>query len=328
MKITVAKNSIMPILKKASKVSNAKSTVMILGHVAIKSSVGILNITANDSRKTYSESCECSGDDFSMTLDLQKLLRAVNAFKTGDIDIYDDGQVNQGRSKIQIDHLPYDHFPMPNYEKAEKTSLKSSDLNAAIAVVSHAMPVKDVRPMLNGIHLTTGYVVATDGHRLAYLKSDYDGIDLIIPSDAANSINIDGDVYVSENQLIVRNDNSVFSTGLLTSRYVDWRRVLPSGSEDSVFVLRKSLLDALDMCSINESKVLFTIKNGELKLSNNGSEVFVEIESKIDMQIGFNIQYLQDALRMIEKETIEIKFFGESKQILIEDSFVIMPMRV
>lgn len=327
MKLTIDKSSLNNVMKKAAKVASPKSTMPILTHVALDFDGAHLTVTANDSARTYAETIPAEGEPGKCTIEAAKLAKAVSGMRSGDIEITPD-QIKQGRSKLKLESRNYADFPQPDYADAEDSGLTGEQLADAIRVISHAMPQKDVRPMLNGIHLTNGYAVATDGHRMAFVEVPYEGPDIIIPADSARQIgDMGGRVLVSSSQLIIDNDGNRFSTNLVESKYPDWRRVRPTEFESEATLNAGDLLAACKTVQLGGSMAKFEFSDGAVKISNAEAESVADAVVKDSLTVGFNIQYVIDAIVAADAPEITIKL-NASRSSEINGAFVVMPVRL
>jgi DNA polymerase III beta subunit len=327
MKIIIEKSDISATMKRAAKVAPQKSTMPIFTHVALDFDGELLTITANDGVRTYSESVPATGDPGKCTIEAQKLARAVAGMKSGPIEIT-EGQIKQGRSKLKLGSMPFNDFPQPDYEYAKSTTLMSGQLSEAITIVAHAMPQKDVRPMLNGIHLTEGFAVATDGHRLAFWEIDYDGPDITIPADSVRQMpDMDGVVSVSDNQVIIDGNGARFSTNLQSGKYPDWRRVVQKEFGATATVNADDLLAALKTAQLGREIGRFEFTTDTLSVVNDNAEAACDLECDKEITTGFNYQYVIDAVMASGLPNVEIQING-MKSSLINGHFVLMPVRI
>lgn len=327
MKLTIDKNTLNGVMKKAGKVANPKSSMPILSHVALDFDGYVLTITANDSARTYSETVPAEGEPGQCTIESAKLSKAVSGMKSGDIELT-PGQIKQGRSKLKLESRNYADFPQPDYDQAEDSGLTGEQLAEAIAIIGHAMPVKDFRPMLNGIHLTEGFAVATDGHRMAFVPVDYHGPDIIVPADSARQMtDMDGRVMVSANQLIIEGKGSRFSTNLIEQKFPDWRRVRPSEFESEATVNAGDLIAACKTVQLGGDTAKFELSDGQVHISNAGAESAADATVKESLTVGFNVQYVIDAVNAAGTDEITIKL-NVSKSSEINGAFVVMPVRL
>lgn len=327
MKIQTTKDVLAAATKRAAKVARAKSTIPVLSHVAVDFDGETVTITANDSIRTYSEKFPAQGEPGQCTIEADKLAKAANGMKSGEIELTPT-QIKQGRSKIKLESLRYSDFPQPDYGAADDCGITGEQLADAIAFVAHAIPTKDVRHILNGVHLTNGFCVATDGHRLAFTELPYEGPDIIIPADSARQIGaMSGQVKVSDRQLVIDGDSSRFSTGLIEGKYVDWRRVVPKDLAQSVTFDCDAMIAELRTMALGGTLVKMTFADGQIAMVNEGAETAIDFEGQADLVIGYNIQYLIDALSTIGGGAVTMAI-QEGRPCLINDNLIVMPVRL
>lgn len=327
MKIITDKSTFLSVIKKAAKIANGRAMMPIYNHVALSFDGKRCTLTASDSVRTYQEIFEAQGEPGQCTLEAVKLSRAVTNMKSGEIEITDK-KIKQDRTNIKLESMSYDSFPIPDLEKSESCGIDSADLVHAISVISHALPVKDVRIMLNGVHLTKGYAVATDGMRMAYIESKYDGPDVIIPSETIRQFpEIDGAVSVSSNQLIIKGANAIFSTGLVDAKFPDWQRIIPKDFNINLKANSGDLLSAIKTAQIGADMVRFNITKDTAILKNEGAETECNVVSTGDIEIGFMTHFLIDAINAANSSDLDIKM-GDGKACLINDFFIVMPVRL
>ena len=219
-----------------------------------------------------------------------------------------------------------------------------------IGSTSVAMAAQDVRYYLNGCLLETKgnalCVVSTDGHRLAFTKTSIDGLKedfrVIVPRKAvmelqkiisANDEEIT--LNVSQNQINVVGSVFSFTSKLIEGNYPDYEKVFPVGDESKLIVDKNEFNTALSRAS-----VLSNEKYRGLKIeANNPEKESAEEEIKVDysgpeLEIGFNISYLQESLTTIKDLSAEIVFFGQESSCIVKNKenedliHVIMPMRL
>ena len=327
MKIYTTKDVLAAATKRAAKVANVKSTIPVLSHLAVDFDGETVTLTANDSIRTYSEKFPAQGEPGQCTIEADKLAKAANGMKSGEIELTPT-QIKQGRSKLKLESLRYSDFPQPDYGAADDCGITGEQLADAIAFVAHAIPTKDVRHILNGVHLTNGFCVATDGHRLAFCELPYEGPDIIIPADSARQIGaMSGQVKVSDRQLVIDGESSRFSTALIEGKYVDWRRVVPKDLANTITFDGDAMLAELRTMALGGTLVKMTFSDGQIAMQNDGAETAIDFEGQADLVIGYNIQYLIDALSTIGGGTVTMAV-QEGKPCLINDNLIVMPVRI
>lgn len=326
MKIIINKENIIETIKRAAKLAQGKSIIPVLNHIAFKLESGYLTVTACDSTCSYSETIQSEGDDGSFTIEAQKLLKSISAMKQGQIDI-SKGLIKQGKTKIKLESLDYDSYPVPELGKVSKCGINSNDLFFAVDQVSHAMSFKDVRIMLRGIHLTKGHAIATDGLRMATCEVPYDGVDVIVPSDTVKNMpDLTGEVFTSINHLVIRGDNFEFSTNLIDAKFPDWKRIIPGSSDVSLTVSKSDFLAAIKLASIGGDVITLEIEKSKALISSNDASTEIDVISTGDIKIGFMNNLLLDAVNKCDDEIA--MSFATGKACTINGQFYVMPVRL
>jgi len=328
MKLTADKNAIAPAIKKLARVAMKKHSSPVFTHIACDFDGLTLEMTANDGRQTYSVQVEASGEEGRCTLEADKLSRSVQSMSAGEIEL-SDGQVKQSRSRLKLNTIDFDHFPMPDHDQADEMPCSADDLSNALAQVAHCMAKNDVRYYLNGVYLSGDYAVATDGHRLAWAPVGACN-PAILPAESVHQIiGMSGSVSLGESQLIVEQTGERFTTKLVEGKYPDWQKVIPSGATGTITFNREEAIGAIQQALIGGDMMRVSLDDGALVLSNEGAEsaVTVDVDGEVE-QTGVHGQYLLDALKSIDDETVEMRFHGSNKPMLVGDHNVVMPCRI
>jgi len=248
--------------------------------------------------------------------------------KSGIIEITPD-QIKQGRSRLKLESLDYDRFPQPDYEDAADSGVSGEALAVALSTVQHAMGQKDVRPMLNGVHLADGYAVATDGHRMAYVELPYKGPAIIIPAESVRQmIEMAGQVMVSERQIIIQSKHSRFSSGLVDARYPDWERVIPRSFSATATVNVDELTSAIKTVQLGQEQASLKFYADRLVIKNEKGESEIDCECTAETETAFSLGYLLDAIQAAATDTVTIQVGESGRASLIESRFVVMPVRL
>ena len=151
-------------------------------------------------------------------------------------------------------------------------------------------------------------------------------------------------VQVANNQVVFLHENFELRSKVVDGKFPDYQRVVPSGYDKSFEIDRQRLHQALTRAAILTNDkyrgVRFAITAGSLRIacSNNEQEEAqeeLEIDYKYDpLDIGFNVQYVQDVLNNLDIETVTCTFGDANSSMLIsipgDENFkyVVMPMRI
>lgn len=313
-------------IKAAAQTAPAKSTMDIVTFAAIEFNGEDCTVTANNMTSTYSEVFKAEGEPGRAAIKLDKLTKASSA-KASTIEITDE-YLKAGRSKVKMDSVPFDHFPQPEYSKMEPCNISSVQLQMAIKKVAYAMASNDFRVMLNGIHLCNGYVVASDGHRMAFAEIEYDGPSIIIPGESVKGIDkVDGDLFVSDSQIMIKNETQRFTTKLIDAKYADWIRVVPRDCDKTFSFVASDAIDAIRIAMIGGETAEINVSGGRATVKTKGAESEFDCIGD-DFDSAFKCQYLIDVLSMYGSENVSVKCSEIHKPWLIDDHHILMPVRM
>ena len=216
-------------------------------------------------------------------------------------------------------------------------------------------------------------LVATDGHRLALAQSSLDTEvparqEVILPrktvlelqrllkadtqQDAKVASAADGEsnqaaaieMKFAHNQAKFTFSGMEFVTKLVEGKFPDYNRVIPKNHKNSVTLGRQPLLSSLQRAAILTSEkfkgVRVNLEPGSLRIgASNAEQEEAKEEIEVDYEgdaidIGFNVNYLIDALGNMDAEMVRIDLQdgNASALITLPDSpgfkYVVMPMRI
>jgi DNA polymerase-3 subunit beta len=221
-----------------------------------------------------------------------------------------------------------------------------------------SMAHQDVRYYLNGLLLEIDKgklrAVATDGHRLALcdVKADGSGSaghQVIVPRkgvlELQRLLGEDGDLMlaIGSNHMRAQVDSIQFTTKLIDGRFPDYQRVIPKRGDHPVTADREDLRQALYRAAIlsNEKYRGIRMEIGptmRIQAHNpEQEEAEEEVEVSYDgelMEIGFNVNYLLDALDALDGDKAVFQVNDPSSSCLLWDEktagcqYVVMPMRL
>ena len=366
MEFNINKNDLVEPALLASNVSEKRQSIPILSNVLISAAKNSIKITATDLEieyKTTIEGVEVKKEG-EITVSARKLADLVRSIPE-DTKLnfcLIDNQIEIKALKFQADlaTLPVSDFPsIDSADFSSSIKISSSALADMIGSTSVAMAAQDVRYYLNGCLLETKgkalCVVSTDGHRLAFTKTSIDGLKedfrVIVPRKAVMELQkIISTNYeeitlnVCQNQINVVGTEFSFTSKLIEGNYPDYEKVFPVGDESKLIVDKNEFNTALSRASVLSNEkyrgIRLSLNKDLLKIeANNPEKESAEEEIKVDysgpeLEIGFNISYLQESLTTIKDLSAEIVFFGQESSCIVKNKenedliHVIMPMRL
>ena len=368
MKFSITRESFLKPLQTIAGVVERRQTLPVLSNILMSVNQNTLSMTATDLEvemvaKVSVDQSE-SGD---VTVPARKIVDICKALPEGaSIDLTYDAEkqrvsVKSGKSRFNLATLPVTDFPSVDEFSSQFTlQLPQSKLKRLIEKTSFAMAQQDVRYYLNGLllEISNGKVrsVATDGHRLALCTYESevtpaDTLQLIVPRKGVSELVKlldDSDelveIHVGTNHIKVSLADFNFTSKLIDGRFPDYERVIPKNSDKHVVSDREIFRQALVRTSILSNEkyrgIRLRLSNGILQAQANNPEM-EEAEEEIevsyqgnDLEIGFNVSYLLDALNVVTTSNISMNLGDSNSSCVInpdnDDSctYVIMPMRL
>lgn len=294
----------------------------------------------------------------------RKLLDICRALPDGsDVAVSVSGEklhVRSGRSKFALATLPAAEFPSVEDIKASQSITVSQELLGRLIEKTHfSMAQQDVRYYLNGMLLETGgkhiRTVATDGHRLALCEAELDGEDLveqqvIVPRKGVLELQrlMSGegsvDVVLGANHVRIQLEGIRFTSKLIDGRFPEYERVIPKDSSNEVRAGREVFRGGLQRTAILSNEkyrgIRLIIRDDALILqAHNPEQEEAEEELEVsysgdDIEIGFNVNYLLDAIGAVDGDDVALSVVDSNSSCLIrapekdDCKFVVMPMRL
>jgi DNA polymerase-3 subunit beta len=367
MKFTATREQIMGPLQAVIGVVERKQTMPVLANVLVSVKGSRLAVTGTDLEVELVASGEVSvGQAGEITLPGRKLLEIAKALpEKSSVTITLDGErakISAGRSRFTLSTLAASEFPVVESVNAQQTlTLPQAELGRLIAKTHFSMAQQDVRYYLNGTLLETDgkmlRTVATDGHRLAIAEAvlatggkNVQAQQVIVPRkgilELQRILGSSGDVEITigANHIRLQIGDIRFTSKLIDGKFPDYGRVIPASPGKTVVIDRDSLRAALQRTAILSNEkyrgVRVGLANNSLKLqAHNPEQEEAQDEVEIDYQgeeleIGFNVTYLLDALTAVDTETVEIGLTDANSSCLIrspgttQSRYVVMPMRL
>ncbi len=365
MKFTAAREALLKPLQAVIGVVERRQTMPILSNVLIIAKDGQLAVTATDLEVELVAQTEVEAEsDGEITVSGRKLLDICRALPEGsEVDVSLSGEklcVRAGRSKFNLVTLPAAEFPVVEDIKAGQTITVSQEALGRLIEKTHfSMAQQDVRYYLNGMLLEAGgkhlRAVATDGHRLALCQADLDGGDLdeqqvIVPRkgvlELQRLMSGEGDLNIElgSNHIRIQLDGIRFTSKLIDGRFPEYDRVIPKESSNELKADRAVFKGALQRTAILSNEKYRGIRlvirdSGVVLQAHNPEQEEAEEELAVeyageDIEIGFNVNYLLDALGAVEGDDVTLSVQDSNSSCLIRQpgnddcTFVVMPMRL
>jgi DNA polymerase III subunit beta len=372
MEFTVGKNDLVRELSLSQGVVEKKTTIPILSNVLLEAAGDRVTLTATDLELGIRCSCPARvKKEGSGTIPARKLLDYIRLLPEGDINMKfmenHWANITSGRSRTRIAGMSRESFPELPEVPEPIAEIPVKTLSSMISKTAFAISLEESRFTLNGALLLMKpdglTMVATDGHRLAYVNSPGTENGLgdktfraLVPKKAmAELVKLadDGDENVKavfsgdDNHLFFQVGHRLLITRKLTGNFPDYERVLPKEHTLVAKLQKDEIRSAIERVAqfaderSRAIRVQFT--NGEVRVFSSSVETGESEESVPseyqgpDLEIGFNAQYLLEFLRAIPQDQVAFelkdqKSAGELRPggegLADQYRYVVMPMRI
>ncbi len=365
MKFSAPREVLLKPLQAVIGVVERRQTMPILSNILLVARGDRLSVTATDLEVELVATAEVDIDvDGEITVSGRKLLDIVKALpdevKVSFNVSGDKAAVRAGRSKFSLATLPAAEFPSVEDIKSNQViEVDQGTLARLIEKTHFSMAQQDVRYYLNGMLLETGKgqlrAVATDGHRLALCQADVAGgsgdeQQVIVPRKGVLELQrmISGEgplnIELGPNHVRVEVDGIRFTSKLIDGRFPEYERVIPQDSPNLLTVDKSTIRQALQRTAILSNEkyrgIRLIIRDSGMVLQAHNpeqeeAEEEVEVEySGEDIEIGFNVNYLLDAISAVQGDEISLSVVDSNSSCLVREpgnddsKFVVMPMRL
>jgi len=348
----------------ASVVSTKTATLPILGNVLLET-IGTdqLQIIGTDLEVGITTKVQVEiKEKGSITLPAKKMMDIVRELPEGnfEISVAKNNAVNikSGKAFFKIMGLGKEDYPkLPEWKEENAYEIEQAILKECLGLTIFAISNDETRYVLNGILLSIEgnkiRFVATDGRRLAFAERNFENkthknLDMIIPTKAIQEIlkilTWDQTVKIipSENQVIFHFGETYLISRLIEGHFPNYEQVIPKEQKTESSTNREGLLQAVRRASLLTSSESPAIKMDFVKgrilvssrspnLGESKEELVADVNGK-EVSIGFNPQYLTDALKNLDIENVSIALSDPDKPGLMTGKegykYVIMPMQL
>jgi DNA polymerase-3 subunit beta len=366
MRFTLQREAFLKPLAQVVNVVERRQTLPVLANFLVQVQNGQLSLTGTDLEvEMVSRIAVDDAQDGETTIPARKLFEIIRALPDGSrITVSQSGDkitVQAGRSRFTLATLPANDFPsVDEVEATERVAIGEATLKELIERTAFAMAQQDVRYYLNGLLFDLRgdalRTVATDGHRLALCETELEKASgakrqIIVPRKGVTELQRlleSGDreieLEVGRSHVRVKRDDVTFTSKLIDGRFPDYEAVIPIGADREVKVDREALRASLQRAAILSNEkyrgIRVEVSPGNLKISAHNpeqEEAQEEIEADTtvsDLAIGFNVNYLLDALSALRDEHVVIQLRDSNSSALVREAsseksrHVVMPLRL
>ncbi len=366
MRFSLQREVFLKPLAQVVNVVERRQTLPVLANLLVQVKDGQLSLTGTDLEvEMVSRIAVDDAQDGETTIPARKLFEIVRALPDGSkVTISQSAEkitVQAGRSRFTLSSLPANDFPsIEEIETTERVRVPEASLKELIERTAFAMAQQDVRYYLNGLLFdlreSSLRCVATDGHRLALCEAQLEGgaqtkRQIIVPRKGVTELQrlLEGgdreiEIEMGRGHIRVKRDDVTFTSKLIDGRFPDYEAVIPIGADKEVRIDREVLRASLQRAAILSNEkyrgVRIEVSPGQLKISAHNPEQEeaqeeVEAETRVDdLAVGFNVNYLLDALSSLRDEHVVLALRDANSSALVREAsnercrHVVMPLRL
>lgn len=366
MKFVCPRETILNEISVAQEVISSRNTLSILSNVLLETHDNVLSIKATDLKVGFETQIPVeTSESGTTTVYCDKFLGILRSLPNGDIEFDQQDQRLDIRplfKKIdfQLKSIASDKFPeLQDVGDDQYFEIPQVDLLEMINQTIFAVSDDETRYFMNGVYLERQegklIMVATDGRRLSFIGKEISGevpgfAPVIIPPKILMMIRKlasgEGSIglAVTDTHVFVRMDSKKLSSNLIEGQFPQYSRVIPESQDHQIIVDKAELNEALTRVSLlveqKSRRIFVSVNDQTLLLHSEESEIGVAREEIAcqyegpETSIALNYRYLLEPLRVIDDESITIKFTDSKKAISLmpteekEYVHIIAPMQL
>ncbi|MCF7923940.1 MAG: DNA polymerase III subunit beta [Candidatus Izimaplasma sp.] len=279
---------------------------------------------------------------------VRKLDKGIVEFSVIDNSVL---KITSKHTDLSLNLLNVEDYPNIDFNlKDEPIKLESKLMKSVIKQTTFATSTIENRPILTGVNIKVSddelTAIATDSFRLSQKKinvtKNFDKMNVVIPGKSLDELykilELDLEeilIHLDKKSIIFEYGNILFQSRLLDGSFPETSRLIPNEfpivlkfktSDLAIAVERASLLSIKDSIS---SIVKLNLKaNNEIEITSNSPEIGkvieeikpIEVEASSTLKIAFSSRYFLDALKTFDSNEVFVKFTGEIRPFIIENS--------
>jgi DNA polymerase-3 subunit beta len=355
MKLVVEREKIKRIMEIVQGITEKRTTMPILNSILLETKDMLIikgtNLEKSITAKVESEITE-KGSTCIPAKKFYEIIKSIGDEKIN-LELEENNlKIKAGKSTFKLFTQQPEDFPkIPTLELVQKISINKDDLLNSIEKVEYAMYEDESRLSLYGIyiHVNNGKLrfVASDGYRLAYNEVEYSGepIDVLIPKKAVSDIKkLCKDTLSEKIDISIEGSLASFETEnielimrLNEARFPDYKNVIPNNNMKA-YIDKRALVSTLERVLTISTNIIVNLENKLMKFKTTESEIG-EAEDEIEVNydgdnllIGFNGEYLLEAVDKVDSDIIEISFKNSQSAVIITGdgkyTALVMPIRI
>lgn len=347
MKFTVETAEFKKAMINAEKAIDYKSVLPVLRNIKIEVNNSFCTVYSTNLTQFIKVKTKVINNDADGTFifyDTKTALKAMKFFNddTIEFNLNEKGvKVKCGGKKADLLTRKEDYPICPELEKYDTYNYTASEFSNRFNEVKYAVGYDSNRPLTSGIHLSGTDMVVLDGFRMA-INSD-NKIDIkkpiTVPLESMKlcSDTLKGEITINTNNkyIEVKDENTTIISRLMDGEYFDYKKFIPNNT-NIVNIDTESFIDGIKYLKSFIGKIRVPIAWRDNKIccltSDGKFESEVKMSGHFNYDIGFNVDYLLDAIQQFKDKTVDFYMPERNINPLIikhENSLaLVVPMRI
>jgi len=365
MELSVTQDNLARALSTVGRVASVKTQLPILGNILLRTDSNRLLVAATNLEIATTQYIGAKViKPGAITVPARLISEFISNLPKESVDlkvINSNLHIKSGNYTSIINGVIADDFPeLPtiNEKSSISYSLKTEDFKQAVSQTIITTSNDSTRPVLTGVywHSHEGQLTlaATDGYRLSerQLIKTTSEISAIIPTQTLQEVlrsvtdeNSEIDILFDETQVRFRINDSEVISRLIDGNFPDYRQLVPKKTSTNIQINKSDFVRISKIAGLfaresggsititaDEAKKSVSIHSIASQLGENTSEAAAEVSG--DGQVTLNSRYLNEALSVIDGETVLFSFSGKLAPCVLKSAnkdtnyyHIIMPLK-
>ncbi len=366
MRFTCEKSMLVMGLNITSRTVAQKSSLSVIEGILCKAGVG-LSLTGYNMETAITYQIEAEVADAGECILPARLFGdIIRRLPEGPVTVVVDDNfkvsIRSGYASFTISAESAEDYPeLPDVSSGRSISIPQSALKELISGTIFAVSENQGRPIHTGVKFevedTTISAIAVDGFRLArrtYHTEEATGrtMSFVVPAQGLKEVEKilqdseeNAAFILGEKHILYQLGNATLVCRLLEGDFLDWRRVVPNNCPIQLTAHVGELSSSIERVGLivsekYKSPVRCVFGNQVLHLRTNTTIGAAEDQCSIagdgkELEIGFNVRYLADALRAIPSEEVVLSLTNGLSPIVLtpadqkyDYSYMVLPVRI
>lgn len=343
MKIQLLQENLSKTLATASRFSNSKAQLPVLGNILLSTRKNKLLVASTNLEVSFSSLVPAKiEEEGEITIPGRSLFDIVSNLTPGSILLESEKEqlkLTKESFKTKLAGMNSSDFPkvIEKLPGSGLISLPSKVISDGLSKVVFATSNDITRPTLTGVLFVFGkkeiIVVGTDGFRLSQKKikevTELSGYNLIVPkSSLIEALRIfTGDTLSlafdeKQKQVIFGEDENVLASSLIEGTFPDYEKIIPKSSKFQVSLDREDFLRAVKLSGViardSANIVKLRVLKDSLTLASespNAGEQENSLEAKVEgelselgegVEVSFNFRFIEEFLSNVKDTSITL----------------------